>query len=350
MDRDLSPYETEESVPETQLLADTGADLSAATATATTAVEVKDQEFFENPDNLPDEIAMTCVSNVLCQVLKEFPHGGKGNQIYKDGENRTNMIYECWRLWQYDITDKFTIFDKLRQFGELCRKFLVWSQPASTAAVVVDENKGEYHIQKFVNDTSSSSFVENSCEAFVSQLIETTAEGHLAAVRRELVALSASMPDKVKKLVEVTKSFDAVESLAARIKARKLPPTLLELNQVCHQAVEATAGVPIAMSRDCYVKAKATVGAEFATRFSLWEGQIHRMDVSIATMCQRAGSIKEEVATWNFDKANFVKLPKDQPDELVMNAAKAIETSWCNFKNYKDMANQLKFKMFGQAL
>ena len=315
-----------------------GANDPNQTPKADAAATVKDKAFFEDPDNLPDAVAMTCVTHVVCGILKEFPHDGQGNQIYKDAENRANMIYECWRLNQYDITDKFTIFDKLRQFAELSRKFLVWSAPT---ARVVDETKATYQLQKFVDKATGSDFIEHTCEEYVTSLVADGA-ANLAAVRRELVALSASMPASTQKIAEATKSFDAVETLAARIKTGKLPPTLMELNQMLHTAVLNTKDVPIALTREPYVKAKTSVGGEYANRFALFEGQINRMDVACQTIKQRAGAIVSEIGTWNFEKTNFVKLPKDKPDEMILNASKAIESSWQSFDNFKNMASQLK--------
>ena len=251
---------------------------------------------------------------------------------------RASMIYECWRLNQYDITAKFTIFDKLKQFAELSRKFLVWSAPTSR---ITDENKAEYHLQKFVDKATGSDFIEHTCEAYISALVADGAT-NLAAVRRELVALSNSLPASTKKLVEATKSFDIVETLATRIKTGKLPPTLMELNQMLHTAVTNTADVAIALTRAPYVAAKTIVGAEYATRFALFEGQIKRMEVACKTMEQRAGLMISEIGAWNFEKTNFVKLPKDKPDDMILNAAKSIESSWQSFDNFKNLASALK--------
>ena len=339
--------ETQTLVEDTQLVAaevEAGT-TAAAAADANAARVVKDKEFFDDSDNLPDPIAMTCVTSQICSILKEFPHDGAGNQVFKDAENRASMIFETWRLQQYDITDKFTIFDKLRAFAELCRKYLIWSGPA--AGRIVDAEKAAYQLQQFVDKASGAEFLEKVVEEYVSGLLENEG-GNLTAVRRELLALRGSLPEAAQRLTDAAKAFEGIESLAQRIQQGKLPPTLIEINATLNLAVESTAGVAIASTRKHFVNCKLVVGTEFGSRFGLYEAQVQRMEQGIQTMKRRAGKIVEEINLWKFSSCSFVMQPKDSPDDEILAAAKSVELCWKTFDNTKQIASELASKTLHQ--
>jgi hypothetical protein len=164
---------------------------------------------------------------------------------------------------------------------------------------------------------------------------------NLTAVRRELVALSASFPESVQPLIAAAKSVDAMEALAERLASRKLPPTLVEMNTVLDQAVLATAKMSLASTRESYVQAKCKVGAEFAVHFELYESKVVRMEKAMDTFIKRAKDIVPEITVWKFEECSFVKLPKDKPDLEIVDAARCLESSWGNFENYANTAEQL---------
>ena len=251
------------------------------------------------------------------------------------------MLVATWKTNNQDLTEQQTIFDKLRIYGDLARKHLIWQAPSQGGRVVDDGNdrKGINKIQRFVDIASASEFLEKSIHNFVAQVVADTP--NLAAVRRELVALSASFPASLQTLTAAARTFDGVESLAERMKSGKLAPTLVEVNMQLDQAVGVTGSGPLATSRAAYVAAKEVVGKEFGSLFGLYESKILRMNSAIATVTRRASNIVAEIGAWKFETCDFIKLPKDAPDSEMLAAARVIETSWSSFTNYSKISAEL---------
>ena len=226
---------------------------------------VRDVSYFENPDNLPDEIAVVGVTAQLGSLLKSFPQGGAELACITEASRLAGSLMMTWKLANYDITKSHSIFDKLRQYGDLARKQLTWQAPGQGGRIP-DGNKGINKIQQFVDKATSAEFLEKAIEQFVTGVLTNTT--NLAAVRRELVALNASFPANVQTLITAAKSFDNVEVLAERIRSGKMTPTLKELNTVLDQAVAATAKLPLATKREAYVAAKEVCGKEFGSLFA----------------------------------------------------------------------------------
>ena len=147
----------------------------------------------------------------------------------------------------------------------------------------------------------------------------------------------------MKNIVSVARALDGVEALAERFKQGKVAtkPTLVEMNNQLHKAVEVAGSSDLSNTRASYVAAKVEVGKQFGADFGLYEAKLGKMEAAIEVFNKRASDITEEITTWSFDQCTFVKLPKDRPDPEVLAAARGIEAAWKQFGNLKSTAEEL---------
>ena len=156
---------------------------------------VKDEAYYDDPDILPDPIAMVAVTATVGSVITEFPLGGSEKQVILDATNRAAMILESWKLSKYELTVNHTAFDKIRRFADLCRKYLVWTTTGA-AGRICSAASPFYRIQEFADKATGSEFLETCVEKFISKEIQK-GDASLSALRRELVALDSSFSESV---------------------------------------------------------------------------------------------------------------------------------------------------------
>ena len=70
---------------------------------------VRDVSYFENPDNLPDEIAVVGVTAQLGSLLKSFPQGGAELACVTEASRLAGSLMMTWKLANYDITESHSI-------------------------------------------------------------------------------------------------------------------------------------------------------------------------------------------------------------------------------------------------
>ena len=321
-----------------------GPDEMAAPAEGAGQPPVKDEEYYADEDNLPDSVAMACVTATVTSYIKEFPLGGSESRALSDATQLSGMIISTWKMSKYQLSDKHTAFDKIRSLADLCRKH-VWSKPDTAAAAgrIVDESSPFYTIQQFNDKVSTSMFLDTVYDKFIYKQLQSN--GNLSALRRELSALSSSLPTSVQSLAETAKVMDSIETAADRFKQGKtaLVPTLAEMNSQLHQAVTVTAAASndLGQTRAAYAAAKLVVGKEFGSAFCLFEAKIGKVEAAMQVFHRRAGDIVAEIRSWSFDECAFVKCAKDKPDPEMLTAARGIEAAWKQFDHLQTLAGEL---------
>ena len=156
---------------------------------------------------------MACVIATVTSYIKEFPLGGSESRVLSDATKLSGMLISTWKMSKYQLSDKHTAFDKIRSLADLCRKH-VWSKPDTAAAAgrIVDESSPFYTIQQFNDKVSTSIFLDTVYDKFIYKQLQGNA--NLSALRRELSALSSSLPKSVQSLTEIAKAMDGIETLA----------------------------------------------------------------------------------------------------------------------------------------
>ena len=87
--------------------------------------KVHDEAHWENPDNLPDCVALLMVTEAACTFLKEF--NLSKDSLVLQGLELAGLHISLWKVVNTDITPTFTHVHKLRRLAELFRN-QVWNK------------------------------------------------------------------------------------------------------------------------------------------------------------------------------------------------------------------------------
>ena len=314
--------------------------LTPATAVAMGAKRVRDKAFFDDSDNLPDAPAMCAVTAELGAILSMFPGTADEVQLLKLVRDRGSMLLETWKLSHYDITSSHTVFQHIRGFAELSKKYLLWKKPVLKPQT--RENCPYYTLDFFVDKATASNLLPNLFKDFVeTSLCQDTAK--LSSFATEVHAVLSYFPTSMEPLIKAVNIINEVEELASRLKSRN-GPTIIEINSVLHDGVKCTVVLPKGVRRQKFEEAKLSLGKELGTAFALFESKINRMVHSCAAIELKGGAIMEEIQKWEFKTCKFVLASKDKPDKEMIAAAKGIESAVQGFENMQTVASELDTK------
>lgn len=324
------PYQRAES--DTLVLPDDG--------TTAAAGAVLNKEYFDEPDNLPDSVAMLSVVGSCSELCSKFHGTSTQTAIIKDTMSRAWMGFQCWQLSRYTIHKGHSAFDQLRLLADMSKNFTFQAKAGVDLKASSNACIGLKNMQIFVDKAITSDFVPLSIREQIADMIGAS-DVTLPGLRRELAAhIELNVPD----LLASVKIMDDLERLAdAVVKGGATRPTLTQVNDALHMFVSE---MPQSLTnrRGSVVKAKELLGTDFGVTFGVFESRVNRTVASCVLLDKKASGIYAAIDSWNFDACKFVTLHKDKPDSSVINASRTIESSSQNFCNWRQVVAALSEK------
>ena len=328
----MQPFKPLES--ETQVFSDEATDAAdKGKASSGSGSGVIDMEYWKDPDNLSDAAAMVGVTGTCASVLKQFPASEAELNLVQEVEVRAHAVLQTWKASRCTITEQNSEFDHLRRLVQLVRENK-WNRTCNSRKT---STSPAYEAMNTFCDKAIAADVPKAAIVAFTESVLQEGKVPLVSLQREM---AATQELQVEGLHGVVKAFLAVERAAEEI-GRGKTPSMPELNNVLHNAVEAMKDAKnqsLQTSRQKYNAAKLLVGQELGSAFALFESRLARMTAGCAKMEKLACNICSEIATWQFDTCNFIKLPKDKANPEVMGAAKVIENAMQNFEQWKQSA------------
>ena len=281
----------------------------------------RDRAWFEDSDNMPDNVCLLDMISVALSMLGEF--SSQHGKLCAEASTLAKLGVELWKVSNYDITEKFTAVDQLRCFGDLFRR-LTRANGDRDSFKRTNRCSAGYHVQLFVAKFDAEETLCRNAEKLVEeQLVKGGA--HSAAILRELAALQKSLPGPVADMLVAAKVFQRAEDSWARIRSGPNAPGVEELNRILNEAEKNKDTLPgVLLQRSDINVAIRGLTQEFETAASIHVSKVDGMLNSCQATLQLCGGVLEAVPKWDFSTCPWASLSNDDPDPDIVMAGRGV--------------------------
>ena len=299
-------------------------------------VTVKDAEYFDDPENLPEEVGLVKLTSMVCDLLKQF--GASGEKVLNELGKRSSYHERFWKLTRYDITPRHTLIDKFKGMLEIY-KADTWQE--SNNMRPIDQTDELWVLQTFLDKAASSTrFSKSICNLLDEQFSKGGPTS--LALSRECIALEPTLPKEALRFVQAGKSFERLEDVAAKIAAGKQNVSLCEMGDVIGDCKFSTSVCRDALiKRECLAKAMELVQKDFEVQFAAFETKLKRQMCAATELVVKYGKVLAMIPTWSFDDAPWLKATRESPDSHLKALMHSVEQLAIQKNNLKSTIGRL---------
>ena len=302
-------------------------------------VVVHDAKYFEDPENVPEEVGMVKLTGMVCDLLKQF--GESAEKLFTEVQERCSLHEKFWKIVRYDITPQYTLVAKFKAMVEIYKSDL-WVP--SNNHRPADDNDSLWVLQIFLDKAASSGrFCKSICN-FLEQQYSVGGPTSLA-LSRECIALEPTLPKEAVNIVKAGRAFESIEEIHAKITAGKQIGSLNDVSEsignckfatsVCQDALIKRAGLDDAMK---------SVKNEFEKQITLFEQKLKRGLCAATELVVKYGSVMAKIPTWSFDDLPWLKAGKENPDLHLKSLIQNTEQLSVQGDHFKTTISRLAVK------
>ena len=162
---------------------------------------VRDDIYFSDMDNLPEEVAFVSVIHAACTMLKNFAIDNE--TVVQEAGERAELVLKLWKVSNCQLTSEFSDCDRLKRYTEINRSS-IWAADRSGQTRIKDSGNPMFHVQAFIDKTVDC----NRVTVLITRLLEAhlmSGGPNAVSLSREAHALQCSLPRETHELLKCHK-------------------------------------------------------------------------------------------------------------------------------------------------